>query len=156
MARTYEVDTINYRILNLLLSDARMVYSKIARQIQVSTGAVHMRMSRLGELGIVRKAILSLDLVTLGYGTQAYGGVCLLSSARFAEVTVPTRAISEVTEAYFATGPCHIFTCIRCYNNEHLRAILRDKTQQLEGVERTETPVLLDELFSRPVALSAE
>lgn len=156
MARVYELDTIDYRILNLLLSDARMAYSEIARQIQVSAGTIHVRMGRLEELGIVRRATISLDLLKLGYGTQAYVGVCLLSSAHFAEVAAQIQAIAEVTEAYFATGPYHIFTCIRCRDNEHLHVVLRDKIQQLEGVERTETLVLLDELFSRPVILNAE
>lgn len=156
MTRTYELDTIDYRILNFLLSDARMPYTEIARQISVSAGTVHVRMGRLEELGIVRRATLSLDLVKVGYGTQAYVGVCLLSSAHFAGIVEQLRAISEVTDAYFTTGPYHIFTCIRCRDNEHLRAILHDKIQQLAGVERTETLVLLDELFSRPVALNIE
>jgi len=133
-----------------------MPYTEVARQIQVSAGTVHVRMGRLEELGIVRRATLSLGLVKPGYGTQAYVGVCLLSSARFAEVVERLRAIAEVTDAYFTTGPYHIFTCLRCRDNEQLRAILHDTIQQLESVGRTETLVLLDELFIRPIALRAE
>lgn len=97
-----------------------------------------------------------LDLAKIGYGTQAYVGVCLLSSAHFVGVVEQLWAIPEVTDAYFATGPYRIFTCMRCRDNEHLRAVLHDKIQQTEGVERTETLLLLDELVSRPVALSTE
>ncbi|MEJ7663100.1 MAG: hypothetical protein WKG07_27940 [Hymenobacter sp.] len=44
---------------------------------------------------------------------------------------------------------------MRCRDNEHLCIILPD-IQQLEGVEQTETLVVLNELFSRPIVLSAE
>lgn len=155
MALTYELDTTDYRILNLLLADARRPYSEIARQIQVSAGTVHVRMARLEELGIVRQATLSLDLAKLGYGTQVYVGVCLLSTEYFAATLGQLRAITEVTEAYLATGPYHIFARLRCRDNEHLRCVLHETIQQLPGVVRTETLVLLDELFNRPVTLSA-
>ncbi len=131
-----------------------MAYTEIARQIQVSAGTIHVRMGRLEELGIVRRATLSLDLAKLGYGTQAYVGVCLLSSAYLEGVVEQLRAIPEITDAYFATGPYHVLTCLRCRDNEHLRAVLHDTIQRLEGVVRTETLVLLDELFSRPIELN--
>ncbi|WP_223648388.1 Lrp/AsnC family transcriptional regulator [Hymenobacter psoromatis] len=156
MVRTYELDMVDYRILNILVQDAKLPYSEVARQIQVSAGTVHGRMNRLEELGIVRRATLSLDLAKLGYGTQVYIGITLLSNAFIAVVTEKLREIIEVTDAYFATGPYHIFTCLRCRNNEHLRAILRERIELIEGVVRTETLVLLDELFSRPVALKAD
>ncbi len=66
MTRSCELDTIDYRILNLLLADTKMPYTEVARQIQVSAGTVRVRMGRLEELGIVRRATLSLDLVKLG------------------------------------------------------------------------------------------
>lgn len=138
------------------MQDAKLPYSEVARQIQVSAGTVHGRMSRLEELGIVRRATLSLDLAKLGYGTQVYIGIKLLSSAFITDVAEKLRAIAEVTDAYFATGPYHIFTCLRCLTNEHLRTILRERIELIEGVERTETLVILDELFSRPVALKPD
>ena len=156
MTRTYELDAVDYRILNLLVQDAKLPYSEVARQIQVSAGTVHVRMNRLEELGIVRRATLSLDLAKLGYGTQVYVGISLLSSAFITAVAEQLRTIVEVTDAHFTTGPYHIFACLRCHNNDHLRAILRERIELIEGVERTETMVLLDELFSRPIALRAD
>lgn len=138
------------------MQDAKLPYSEVARQIQVSAGTVHVRMNRLEELCIVRRATLSLDLAKLGYGTQVYIGITLLSNAFTTAVAEKLRDIVEVTDAYFVTGPYHIFTCLRCRDNEHLRAILRERIELIEGVERTETLVLLDELFSRPVALQAD
>ncbi len=82
--------------------------------------------------------------------------VCLLSSAHFVEVVERLRAIAEVMDACFTTGPYHILTCLRCRDDEHLRTILHDTIQQLEGIERTKTLALLDELFTRPIALRAE
>ena len=44
MARNYELDDTDRNILNLLIQDAKMPYTEIARKVNVSGGTVHVRM----------------------------------------------------------------------------------------------------------------
>ena len=155
MARDYELDDVDYRILNLLTQDAKMPYTEIARQIHVSGGTVHVRMGRLEELGIVRRATLDLDLPKLGYGMQAFVGVYLQKNSLYLSVIEAMKGIAEITDAYATTGQYGLFVRLVCRDTQHMRAVLHDQVMFIEGVERTETLVLLDEAFSRAVQLGS-
>jgi Lrp/AsnC family transcriptional regulator for asnA, asnC and gidA len=153
MSRPYELDDIDRRILNLLVQDAKLAYSEIARQLHVSGGTIHTRMTRLEELGVVRGATLNLDLAKVGFGIQAFLGIFLLKSSYCDSVIAHLRDIQEVGSLYFTTGSYNLFARIICRDTQHLRNVLHDRVQQIEGVERTETLISLDEVFSRSVPL---
>ncbi|MGI4862557.1 MAG: Lrp/AsnC family transcriptional regulator [Janthinobacterium lividum] len=153
MSRTYELDDTDRRILNLLMQDAKLPYSEIARQLHVSGGTIHVRMTRLEELGIVRGATLDLDLQKVGYGIQAFLGIYLLKSSFCDSVIAQLRGIPEVISLHFTTGSYNLFARIACRDTLHLRNVLHDQVQQIEGVERTETLISLEEVFSRSVQL---
>lgn len=155
MSRTYELDDTDRRILNLLMQDAKLPYSEIARQLHVSGGTIHVRMTRLEELGVVRGATLDLDLQKVGYGIQAFLGIFLLKSSFCDSVITQLRGISEVVSVHFTTGSYNLFARVACRDTQHLRNVLHDQVQQIEGVERTETLISLEEVFSRPVQLEA-
>ena len=153
MIRPHELDDIDRRILTLLVQDATTSYSEIARQLHVSGGTVHGRMARLEELGIVRGATLDLDLQKVGYTMQAFLGIYLLKSSYCDAVIAQLRDIPEVISLHFTTGSYNLFARIACRDTQHLRNVLHDVVQQIEGVERTETLISLEEVFSRSVRL---
>jgi len=153
MSRTYELDDTDRRILNLLMQDAKLPYSEIARQLHVSGGTIHVRMTRLEEMGVVRGATLDLDLQKVGYGIQAFLGIFLLKSSFCDGVIAQLRGIPEVVSVHFTTGSYNLFARIACRDTQHLRNVLHDQVQQIEGVERTETLISLEEVFSRSVQL---
>ncbi|HET9504980.1 MAG TPA: Lrp/AsnC ligand binding domain-containing protein [Hymenobacter sp.] len=153
MSRPYELDDTDRRIINLLVKDAKLPYSEIARQLHVSGGTIHVRMTRLEELGIVRGATLDLDLQKVGYGIEAFLGIFLLKSSYCDGVIAKLRDIPEVVSVHFTTGSYNLFARLACRNTQHLRNVLHDQVQHIEGVERTETLISLEEVFSRPVQL---
>lgn len=153
MTRAYELDDTDRRILNLLVHDAKLPYSEIARQLHVSGGTIHVRMTRLEELGVVRGATLDLDLQKVGYGIQAFLGIFLLKSSFCDSVIAQLRGIPEVISVHFTTGSYNLFARLACRDTQHLRNVLHDQVQQIEGVERTETLISLEEVFSRSVQL---
>jgi len=153
MSRPYELDETDRRIINLLVKDAKLPYSEIARQLQVSGGTIHVRMTRLEELGIVRGATLDLDLQKVGYGIEAFLGIFLLKSSYCDGVIEKLRGIPEVISVHFTTGSYNLFARLACRNTQHLRNVLHDLVQQIEGVERAETLISLEEVFSRSVRL---
>jgi len=112
-----------------------------------------VRMTRLEELGIVRGATLDLDLQKVGYGIEAFLGIFLLKSSYCDGVIEKLRGIPEVISVHFTTGSYNLFARLACRNTQHLRNVLHDQVQHIEGVERTETLISLEEVFSRPVQL---
>ena len=113
-----------------------------------------VRMSRREELGIVRRATLDLDLPKLGYGMQAFVGVYLHKNSLYMSVIEALQLIPEVTDAYATTGSYGLFVRLVCRDTQHMRNVLHDQIMLIEGVERTETLILLEQAFSRAVQLN--
>lgn len=153
MAKNYELDDTDRKILDLLIHDAKMPYTEIARKVHVSGGTVHVRMARLEELGIVKGATLQIDYQKLGYGVDAFLGIYLLKSSVYASVAAQLREIPEVVSIHFTTGAYGIFARLRCRDTQHLREVLHGQMQLIEGIERTETLISLEESLNRPLQL---
>ncbi|MBC8084268.1 MAG: AsnC family transcriptional regulator [Hymenobacter sp.] len=153
MAKNYELDDTDRKILDLLMRDAKMPYTEIARKVHVSGGTVHVRMARLEELGIVKGATLQIDYQKLGYGVNAFLGIYLLKSSVYGSVAEQLREIPEVVSIHFTTGAYGIFARIVCRDTQHLRDVLHDRMQLIEGIERTETLISLEETLNRPIQL---
>jgi Lrp/AsnC family transcriptional regulator for asnA, asnC and gidA len=47
-----------------------------------------------------------------------------------------------------------MFTKIHCKDTNHLKQVLHDKIQQVEGIERTETMISLEESLDRSLNLT--
>ncbi|GAB3834572.1 Lrp/AsnC ligand binding domain-containing protein [Hymenobacter sp. 15J16-1T3B] len=153
MSRNYELDDTDRKILALLLDDAKMPYTEIARRVHVSGGTVHVRMARLEELGIVKGATLKIDYAKLGYGVNAFLGIYLLKSSVYGSVAEQLRDIPEVVSIHFTTGAYGVFARLVCRDTQHLRDVLHDRIQLIEGIERTETLISLEETLNRPIQL---
>ncbi|MBD2714648.1 Lrp/AsnC ligand binding domain-containing protein [Microvirga sp. STR05] len=153
MAKNYELDDTDRKILDLLIQDAKTPYTEIARKVHVSGGTVHVRMARLEELGIVKGATLKIDYQKLGFGVNAFLGIYLLKSSVYASVAEQLRAIPEVVSIHFTTGAYGIFARLVCRDTQHLRDVLHDQMQPIEGIERTETLIVLEETLNRPIQL---
>ena len=153
MARNYELDDTDRRILALLIEDAKMPYTEIARKVHVSGGTVHVRMSRLEELGIVQGATLRVDYEKLGFGVTAFIGIFLLKSSMYNTVAEELKKIPEIVSMNYTTGNYSIFARLVCRDTQHLREVLHDQIQLIDGIERTETLISLEESLNRPIQL---
>lgn len=153
MARNYELDDVDRKILALLIADAKMPYTEIARKVHVSGGTVHVRMARLEELGIVQGATLRIDYEKLGYGVTAFIGIYLLKSSMYNSVAQEMKKIPEIVSMNYTTGNYGIFARLVCRDTQHLREVLHDQIQLIDGIERTETLISLEESLNRPLQL---
>lgn len=153
MARNYELDDTDRKILALLIADAKMPYTEIARKVHVSGGTVHVRMARLEELGIVQGATLRIDYEKLGYGVTAFIGIYLLKSSMYNSVAEEMKKIPEIVSMNYTTGNYGIFARLVCRDTQHLREVLHDQIQLIDGIERTETLISLEESLNRPIQL---
>lgn len=150
------IDETDRKILNILLKDANTSYVDIAKQIHVSPGTVHVRMKRLVRIGIVKKAFLNVDYNKLGYDICAFLGIYLENSSYYSQVIDALYHIPEVVNAHYTTGNYSIFVRIICRDTEHLRQVLYEKIQEIQGIQRTETFISLEESIHRTISLEGE
>jgi Lrp/AsnC family transcriptional regulator for asnA, asnC and gidA len=151
MAKAYEIDKLDREILNILIKDAKIPFTEIAERLIVSPGTIHVRMKRMEKLGIVRGATLVLDPSRIGYDLTAFIGIYLIKGSAYNEVIREIDKIPEIVEAHYTTGEYSIFAKIICRNTEHLRVIINEKIQSINGIMRTETIISLNESIRKQI-----
>ncbi len=154
MADHYEIDNVDLSILSILQHDAKKPYTEVAKQAYVSSGTVHVRMNKLEKMGIVKGASLDLNLKTLGYTVGSFLGVYLSRSSLYDKVAEQLKKIPEITSILYTTGNYSMFVRIYAKDTDHLKSILHDKIQKVEGIERTETFVILEETLNRSITFT--
>jgi len=152
MSKNYEIDNVDLKILNLLMEDAKIPYTEIAKKVFVSGGTVHVRMKKLEEMGVVQGTTLKLDYSKLGYDITCFIGIYLQKSSLYDEVVERLTEIPEIVTVNYTTGNYSIFVKLHCRDTKHLREVLHDKIQKVEGIERTETLISLEESLSRHIS----
>jgi len=151
-----KIDATDVRILYELMQNANTPYTEIADRVHVSGGTVHVRMGKLERMGIVQGASLVVDVTKLGYDITAFLGIYLQKSALYEPVAAELMKIPEILTMHYTTGAYSIFAQIICRDTKHLREVLHDKIQKIEGIERTETFISLEEKLRRPLQLQPE
>jgi Lrp/AsnC family transcriptional regulator for asnA, asnC and gidA len=111
-------------------------------------------MNKMQEAGIVEKTTLKINYAKLGFDITAFIGIYLEKSALYEQVLAKLKEIPEVTNIHYTTGNYSMFVKIHCRDTNHLKEVLHDKMQQVEGIERTETMISLEESLDRSVILS--
>ena len=147
-----QLDSLDKQILSMIAEDARMPFLEVARVCGVSGAAIHQRVQRLVNLGVVKGTQYVLDPEKLGYETCAYLGVYLSEPGRFDEITKEVEKIPEVVECHCITGRFDMFVKIYARSNHHLLNISHDKLQPL-GVVRTETIMSFKQTIQRQIPI---
>lgn len=140
----YDIDRTDKQILSLLIKDARMPFTEIAKLIGTSAGTVHGRVKRLEAKKIITGATLTVDYEAVGYGFTAYTGIISGRTIDSTKVIEQLRLIPEVTVAHISSGQFGIFCKIRCRDTKHAKDVIF-KINEIPGVLRTETMISLEE-----------
>lgn len=154
MTENYQIDKTDLKILEILMQDAKKPFTEVAKKAFVSGGTVHVRMNKMEEAGIVEKTTLKLNYAKLGYDITAFIGIYLEKSALYDQVLAKLKNIPEITSIHYTTGNYSMFVRIHCRDTNHLKLVLHDKMQQVEGIERTETMISLEESLDRNLDLT--
>ncbi|GAB3525824.1 Lrp/AsnC ligand binding domain-containing protein [Pontibacter brevis] len=149
----YEIDNLDKQILRLLMQDVTRAYTDIAKELGVSGGTIHVRMKKLNEMGVVKGAQLLVNPSAVGFDICAFIGVFLEKGSEYKDAVEQLKAIPEVVELHYTTGTYSMFAKLICRDTKHLREVLNEKLQAVEGVQRTETLISLEESISRQILL---
>lgn len=151
----YEIDNVDLGILEALMENANKPYTEVAKKVFVSGGTVHVRMNKMEEAGVVLGSTLNIDLTRIGLDLTAFLGIYLAKSSLYDAVFESLEQIPEISTIHYTTGNYNMFVTIHCRNTNHLKDLLHDKIQPIEGIVRTETIISLEESLNRNVNLKA-
>ncbi len=149
-----KIDDLDRQILNIITKNARIPFKDIAEDCEVSRAAIHQRVQRLIDTGVVVGSGYHVNPKTLGYQTCTYIGIKLEKGSMYATVVPELEKIPEVVECHFTTGPYTMMVKLYAKDNEDLMDLLNGKIQSIKGVMSTETLISLDMSIKREVPIS--
>lgn len=100
------LDAIDQKILQIIQDDGRITNAELARQVALSPPAVHARLRRLEEAGLIQRYTALLNREALGYDL-----LCLINISmerhRRSDIDLVRKAVlqmNEVLECHHVTG----------------------------------------------------
>ena len=144
----HRLDALDKKILELVIADARIPFLEVARACNVSGAAIHQRIQKLTNIGILKGSQFNIDPEKIGYETCAFIGLYLKDPEKFDDVVEELRKIPEVVECHYTTGGYDMFIKLYAYNLN----VIHDKLQPL-GLSRSETIISFNEAINRPITI---
>lgn len=149
----FELDDLDYQILNILTKDSRTPFLEIARQCHVSGGTIHVRMKKMEDMQIIKGSKLIIDNEKLGYDVTCFIGIFLDKASIFNQVVEEMKNIKEIVELHYTTGEYSIFVKVICKNISSLQELLMNQIQTIPGIQRTNTFMSLSRPIDRNIEL---
>ncbi len=148
-----DIDELDENILRLITKNARIPFLEVARECGVSGAAIHQRVQRLLNIGVVSGSEFVVNPQKLGYNTCAFMGIYLDNAKYHTSVVDALREIPEVIECHYVTGQYAIFVKIQTKTNKHFKQLIDRELQDVKGIARTETFISLEMDFKRQVPI---
>ena len=147
-----KLDNLDRQILRMIGEDARVAFLEVARACNVSGAAIHQRIQKLTNMGIIKGSVFVIDPEKIGYETCAYIGLNLKNPEDFDRVLEELKKIPEVTECHYTTGNFDMFIKVYARNNHHLLTIIHDQLQPL-GLSSSQTLISFHSAFERQLPI---
>lgn len=151
MQKIEKIDALDKKILSILSKSARMPFKDVAAECGVSRAAIHQRVQRLIEVGVILGSSFNINPKSLGYSTCTYVGITLERGNMYREVAAQLALIPEIVECHYTTGSYTMLVKLYARDNEQLMELLNDKLQNIKGVVSTETLISLEQSIKREI-----
>lgn len=148
-----KIDTFDKIIIKKLITNARIAYSQLAKDIGVSNTLVHKKVNRLRQLGILKYPAFILDAQKLGFSTEAYTTIKLNNPRNVKPVIKELEKIPEVISCSNITGEYTLIIRIFARDNNKLREVLYNKIHLISGVVTTDTVISFETSFEKQVPI---
>ncbi len=148
-----KIDSLDKKILEIISQNARIPFKDVAAECGVSRAAIHQRVQRLIDMGVIVGSGYHVNPKVLGYNTCTYIGVNLERGAMYKNAVPELEKIAEIVECHFTTGPYTMLIKLYARDNEHLMDLLNNKIQEIPGVVGTETLISLDQRIKREIPI---
>ena len=151
-----KIDQLDRQILDIISQNARIPFKDVAADCGVSRAAIHQRVQRLIDMGVIIGSGYNVNPKSLGYHTCTYVGIKLEKGSLYKEAVKELKKIPEIVECHFTTGNYTLLTKLYCRDNEHLMELLNAKIQEIPGVTATETLISLEQSIKKEIPISEE
>ncbi|WP_117209630.1 Lrp/AsnC family transcriptional regulator [Allorhizocola rhizosphaerae] len=148
------MDAIDRQLLDLLRANARLSYAELARQVGLSAPAVHERVGKLENAGVIRGYHADVDPESIDLGVTALVRIVHDTSVDIDDLVLAIRGYPEVESCYFLAGDESLLLKLRVATIAELERLVV-QLGRTAGVASTRTTIALSTKWeSRPRPLS--
>ena len=144
------VETTDRQILELLAKDGRMSYTDLGKATGLSTSAVHQRVKRLEQRGLITGYGASVDHEVLGLPLTAFISVTPIDPAQPDDYPERLRDITEIESCWSVAGEESYILKVRVATPGDLEDLLA-RVRSAANVSTRTTIVLQTYYENRPV-----
>ena len=153
MQANIQTDDIDARIISALGADGRRSYADVGAEVGLSTAAVHERVKKMLDKGVIRRFSISVDPERVGLNFTAFVAIRNDGGAHCRDIAPRLRGIPQVEELHSVAGEHDFLAKIRTTHARGLEDVLY-QIKAIPGVARTTSTVVLNTEFEdRPLDL---
>lgn len=145
-----EVDAVDRKILALLAHDGRMSFTDLGRATGLSTSAVHQRVKRLEQRGLILGYGATVNHVEVGLPLTAFVSIRPLDPAAPDDCPERVKAIPEIESCWSVAGDESYILKVRTVTPTGLEELLA-RIRAAANVSTRTTIVLSTYYENRPV-----
>jgi Lrp/AsnC family leucine-responsive transcriptional regulator len=144
------VEEIDRQILGLLARDGRMSFTDLGKATGLSTSAVHQRVRRLEQRGVIRGYAAVIDPEAVGFPLTAFVSVTPLDQAAPDDVPERLAGLAEIEACHSVAGDENYILKVRVATPGALEQLLA-RIRAAASVSTRTTIVLSTPYESRPL-----
>lgn len=153
MQANIQTDSIDARIISALGADGRRSYADVGAEVGLSTAAVHERVKKMLDKGVIRRFSISVDPERVGLNFTAFVAIRNDGGIHCRDVAPRLRAMPQVEELHSVAGEYDFLAKIRTTHARALEDVIY-QIKAIKGVARTTSTVVLNTEFEdRPLDL---
>ncbi len=143
------LDHVDLELLAALSADPRATVVALADKLGLSRNTVQARMTRLEKSGVFLSYERSISAIALGFPIEAFISVTV-RQADLPRITEQLLRIPEIVQAHGLSGQVDLLVRVACRDTQHLFDT-DARILAIEGVERTETSLVMGEVIRHRV-----
>src|SRR5215510_5591211 len=143
------VEEIDRAIVAALTLDGRLSYTDLAEKVGLSVSAVHQRVRRLEQRGVLKGYVARVDYEAVGLPLTAFVAIRPIDAAAPDDAPVRLAGLTEIESCYSVAGEDFYLLLVRVANPVALERLLQDIRTAANVTTRT-TVVLSTPFEGRP------
>ena len=143
------MEEIDRKIVSLLARNGRMSFTELARQAGLSVSAVHQRVRRLEQDGVIKGYAAVFDPVDIGLPLTAFVSIKPFDAAAPDDVPARLEHLAAIEASHSVAGEENYLLKVRVASPAALEEILQ-QIRTLGGVSTRTTVVLSTPFENRP------
>ena len=143
------MDSLDMEIIKNIEKEGRISHEELSKRLNLSRPAIHNRVNKLEEQGIISGYKATINWVELGYVTNALVSLRVRTSnydnmlKKLIKLQIPNLVIEE---CHLVTGTWCIIMKIRCTTPFELK-VLQDELYKVDGIKESSTVLILTSLY---------